>query len=259
MLRKLFYSCALALGALVSTAASARPLVAVIDSGVARTPELADVLVAEFDYGHDRPREAFAPRYDHGTMVATILHREAKGAVDIVSFRIDDPSGCPKGANPPCQASPEPIAAAIRRATSLGVDAINLSLSMASSPLIVEAVRDAANQGVLVVLAAGNEGRDEPGNLALARAGFPATVLVGAVDAKGQPWSGTNRPHERPRGYAYSWQLGVNVPTVAASGVRVLATGTSFAAPIETARRLLSEMAQAETGPGWSGGVAGGR
>lgn len=230
-------------------------MVAVIDSGVARTAELGGVLVAEYDFASDE-RPSFVPRYDHGTMVATIIHREAKGAIDIVSMRIDDPAGCPKGANPPCQPDAEPIADAIRYATSLGVDAINLSLSLDSSPMIVDAVREAAEAGVLVVLAAGNEGRKEPGNLAMARAGFPGTVLVGAIDSKGEPWSGTNRPHAVQRGYAYVWRLGVNVPTVAANGGNVLGTGTSFAAPIETARRLMAK--EAEFAGSAGGPVAGG-
>ena len=247
--------CALLAGAPLSAATAERPVVAVIDSGVARTAELNDVLVAEYDFAsNERPQ--FAPRYDHGTMVATIIHREGKGAIDIISMRIDDPAGCPKGASPPCQPDAEPIADAIRYAASLGVDAINLSLSLDSSPMIVAAVREAAEAGVLVVLAAGNEGRDTPGNLAMARAGFPGTVLVGAVDAKGKPWSGTNRPHAVQRGYAYVWRLGVNVPTIAANGGTVLGTGTSFAAPIETARRLIAR--EAEFADATGGSVAGG-
>src|SRR5687767_6839365 len=86
---------------------AARPLVAVIDSGVARTAELGASVVAEYDMASAPGRTAFQPRYDHGTMVATVLQREAKGGVDIVSFRIDDPRGCPEGFDPPCQFSAE--------------------------------------------------------------------------------------------------------------------------------------------------------
>jgi hypothetical protein len=79
---------------------------------------------------------------------------------------------------------------------------------------------------------------DHPGNLGPARAAFPKAVLVGALDAMGQPWRGTNRPDASPQGYRYVWQLGVKVPTAAADGRAVTGTGTSFAAPIETARLL---------------------
>jgi len=217
----------------------ARPLVAVIDSGVARTPELQSAVVGEHDMAGGRP--AFQPRYDHGTMVATIINREAKGAIDIVSLRIDDPAGCPAGASPPCQPSPQPMAAAIRKATSLGVDAINISLSMPDDSSIADAVRDATEKGILVVLAAGNEGYNYPGNRRAARAGFPNAVLVGAIDAAGQPWVRTNKPEASGGlGYEYVWRLGVSVPTASAAGAAVLGTGTSFAAPIETARRVMA-------------------
>jgi hypothetical protein len=230
----------LLLAALVFLAApaAARPVVAIVDSGVARTPELERVVIGEYDMAGTRP--AFHPRYDHGTMVATILSREAQGAVDILSFRIDDPAGCPPGKAPPCQPSVMPIVHAIDKAIELGVDAINLSLTLADSPTITQAVRRATDKGILVVMAAGNAGRDRPDNIMMARAGFPHAVLVGATDFSGIPWSGTNRPVSDDR-LAYVWRPGVAVPTASATGQRVFGTGTSFAAPIETARRVLAK------------------
>lgn len=231
---------ALSFGAAVAApegpTAAHHPVVAIIDSGIARTPEIGNALVAEYDMAVKPGRPAFHPRYDHGTMVATILLREARQPIDIVSFRIDDLEGCPQGSHPPCQRDVGPIVDAIRKATELGVSVINISLNLKEDPRVVDAVHDAAKHGVTVVLAAGNEGLDRPGNLGLARAGFPNTVLVGALDAYGQPWKGTNRPEASENGYRYVWQLGVEVPTELADGSQVVATGTSFAAPIETAR-----------------------
>ncbi|ODP37216.1 S8 family serine peptidase [Sphingomonas turrisvirgatae] len=216
-----------------------RSVVAVIDSGVARTAELGGRVVAEYDMAASPARPAFHPASDHGTMVATILARAASAPVDIVSLRVDDPAGCPPGAQAPCVRSVHTVAAAIRQATRLKVDAINLSLAMADHPAIADAVRDAARHGITVVMAAGNDGADHPGNLRLARAAYPNGVLVGAVDAAGVAWTGTNRPDAAtPAGYHYSWQLGVAVPTALADGRPVTGTGTSFAAPIETAKRL---------------------
>lgn len=224
--------------AFASTPTLARPVVAIIDSGVARTAELDHALVGEQDLAGDRP--AYQPRFDHGTMVATILNREAAGAVDILSLRIDDPAGCPAGRAPPCQPSAKPIVRAIQRAIDLRVDAINLSLSLADDPAITEAVRRAARAGILVVMAAGNAGRDRPDNISMAEAGFPYTVLVGATDAAGHPWSGSNRPRPDDQ-RIYVWRPGVAVPTMTAGGQTVFGTGTSFAAPIETARRVLAK------------------
>ncbi len=196
------------------------------------------MLVAEFDMAAKPARPAFHPRYDHGTMVATILARAAENDVRIISIRIDDPAGCPSDANPPCQSDPVPVAAAIRRATSLGVDAINISLALGQDAGINAAVREAGRRGIKVILAAGNDGLDHPGNLAPARQAFPAAVLVGALDGTGHAWAGTNRPGPAPRDYNYAWQPGVMLPTTAADGSAVRGTGTSFAAPLETARLI---------------------
>src|SRR4051812_42196969 len=231
---------ALLVGAAPVSHQLARPRVAVIDSGVARTAELRDLVILEYDMAAKPARTAFIPRYDHETMVATTFARAAKRRVDIVSRRTDDPAGCPAGRNPPCQPSAAPVADAIRRATSLHVDAINLSLALADDPAITRAIRDAAAQGIPVVMAAGNDGLDHPGNLDMARAAYPSAVLVGAVDASGKSWRHTNRPDASPSGYRYVWQFGVNVPTALANGRAVTGTGTSFAAPIETARLLIN-------------------
>lgn len=231
--------CGVAAGGLRADATERRPVVAVIDSGVARTAELGGRVIAEYDMAASPARTAFRPAFDHGTMVATILARAAARPVDIVSLRVDDPAGCPPGAQAPCVRSVHTVAAAIRQATRLGVDAINLSLNMADHPAITDAVRDAARHGITVVMAAGNDGADHPNNLRLARAAYPNGVLVGAVDAAGAVWTGTNRPDAAaPAGYNYSWQLGVAVPTALADGRPAIGTGTSFAAPIETAKRL---------------------
>ena len=211
---------------------------AIIDSGVAKTPELDSLVAAEYDMAAMPARPNFQPRYDHGTMVATILARAAGRQVEIVSLRIDDPAGCPAGASPPCQPSAAPVAQAIRKAADLGVDAINISLALDNDPSITAAVRYAGGKGIPVIMAAGNQGLNRPANLAMARAAYPTAVLVGAVDGAGSPWSGTNRPDPNPVGYKYVWHFGVNVPTSAADGRAVMGTGTSFAAPIETARLL---------------------
>lgn len=216
----------------------APPLVAIIDSGVARTPELADSLVAEYDMATSTPRPAFLPRYAHGTMVATILRRQARRPIEIVSLRIDDPAGCPAKRTPPCQPRAEPIAQAILKATELGATVINMSLSLKDDPQIIDAVRKAGERGVMVVMAAGNEGRDRPSNTAAARAAFPCAVIVGALDPEGKPWTGSNHPVGLQSDYLFEWQRGVSIPTALDDGTEVFATGTSMATPIEVARLL---------------------
>lgn len=213
-----------------------RPLIAVVDSGVARTSELAAVLVGEHDFASVPTRAAFSPAHDHGTLVATVLHRAAGGAVDIVSLRIDDPAGCPNEVNPPCQSDPLTTALAINAAVELDADVINLSLAMPDDPAIVAAVRRASAAGIKVVLAAGNDGAERPGNMKAAIAGYPNAVLVGALDWTGEPWAGSNRPGPAAgTRYSYVWRPGVAVSSVLANGTPARASGTSIAAPIETA------------------------
>lgn len=219
-----------------SAHAAGRPVVAVIDSGVARTAELQDVLVAEYDLAADPARPAFEPRFDHGTYVATVLHRAAKGGVDIVSLRIDDPADCPDGVDPPCQPAAAPIVAAIDKAVELGADAINMSLNLKRDASIDAAVRAAAAAGVPVVMAAGNQGAAQPANLSAAIAGHPATILVGALDRFGEPWERSNKPDSRSGAdYTFAWRPGVEIETAGADGTSVHASGTSLAAPMETA------------------------
>src|SRR5690606_7223979 len=96
-------------------------------------------------------RPLFQPSSDHGTMVATILVREASQPIEIISLRIDGPAGCTVGLPPPCQRDVEPIVRAIRTATELGVSAINISLTLKDDPAIVQAVREAGARGIPVV------------------------------------------------------------------------------------------------------------
>lgn len=230
--------------------AADRPLVAVVDGGVARTAELEGVLVGEIDVVAVPERPPFQPTNPHGTLVATVLHRAAEGAVDIVSVRIDDPAGCPEGAAPPCQPDALTIASAIHAAVDLGVDAINLSLAMPDDPAIISAVRRAAESGVKVVLAAGNDGADRPGNLKAAIAGYPSAVLVGALDWTGAAWASSNQPDEGVgKTYSYVWRPGVGVDTIDADGRPSRASGTSIAAPIETAFIVAGKPARPVTQP----------
>jgi hypothetical protein len=126
--------CVLLIGAVLAISAPAhaadRPLVAIIDGGVARSAELQNVLVAEYDFAAAPPRPAFQPQFDRGAYVGTVLHRTAKVGVDIVSLRIDNPVDCAEGLDPPCQSNAQPVAAAIDKAVGLGAEAINISLSL---------------------------------------------------------------------------------------------------------------------------------
>gem|GEM_PF-1656027 len=222
-----------------SIVAEARPLVAVIDSGVGATAELRPHLVGEIDAAARPARPALRPRFDHGTKVATVLSRAARGRADILSIRVDDPAGCAFGRNPPCQRDPAVIAWAIHAAVAHRADVINISMALMDAPAISDAVAFAAWSGTLVVIASGNDGRRVPGNLSHARAGYPNAVLVGALERDGTVWARSNRPAgSSTPGYNFAWRWGAGVPSAAADGTPVVASGTSIAAPVEAGFRV---------------------
>ncbi len=234
------------LACLLSVPTAARPLVAVIDSGIARTDELRPYLIGEIDVASPRPRPAFQPRFDHGTMIATVLQRTAGGKAAILSLRVDEPAGCPSGRNPPCQRNPGVVAWAIYQAVAHRADVINISMALPDAPVISRAIAFAAWHGTQVVLASGNDARHVPGNLGHARAGYPNAVLVGALNRDGTPWPKTNRPAtDATDGYIFTWRWGADMPTVGLNGPKT-ASGTSLAAPIEAGLRL---RAKAAAGP----------
>ena len=117
------------------------------------------------------------------------------------------------------------VARAIRQAVMQGVDIINLSISMASSPTIEEAIQEALNNNVLVVAAAGNY----DANASWKPTKFPANMEgVIAVGAAGKNKSYSN----------FSADTGVDILApgehlvVGGPGnIWYYADGTSFAAP----------------------------
>lgn len=222
---------------LIASAATARPLVAVIDSGIAVTAELRPHLVGEVDAAARPARARLKPRFDHGTKVATILSRAAAGQADILSIRVDDPAGCPSGVNPPCQSDRNVIAWAVYAAVAHRADVINISMALMDAPVISRAVSFAAWHGTQVVIASGNDGRLVPNNLSHARAGYPNAVLVGALEPDGSMWLKSNRPPTSPVGYSFTWRWGARVPTALMDGTPTVASGTSLAAPIEAGVR----------------------
>ena len=166
----------------------------------------------------------------HGTHVAGIIAAENNGVnngvnligvapdATIMPVRVLDANG---------SGSWSSVAAGIRYATNNGADVINLSLGGGASSDIESAVQYAAEHGVVVVMAAGNESSGQ--------SGFPANLAdrwglsVGAVNNNNQMADFSNRAGLSPLDY------------VTAPGVSVLSTtpinsyasfsGTSMATP----------------------------
>jgi subtilisin family serine protease len=161
-------------------------VVAVVDTGVRKLPDLAPRLLAGRDFVND-DTDADDDN-GHGTMAAGVLGATAGNGTGIAGIcwycRIlpvkvlgADGSG-----------SYTDIAEGIRYAADRGADIINLSLGgSADSHLLRDAVAYAAGKGALVVAAAGNAGSPAPHY----PAAIPAALAVGAstADDTRYPWS----------------------------------------------------------------------
>lgn len=152
----------------------------------------AQFFVEAYGAGHLRSAAALSP-YDtdgHGTRMATIAAGAADERVRVAGLRLGRFSGAAPRARvaayKACWSAPDPdddgcatadVVAAIDRATSDGVDVLNLSIGGPSSIDTVErALLGAVEAGVVVVAAAGNAGER-----AYAAHPAPWVVSVGAT------------------------------------------------------------------------------
>jgi subtilisin family serine protease len=210
--------------------APARPVrVAVIDSGVVRTPALAALIEREIDMVDGRP--AYTAVSDHGTAVATLVAATSHVPVSIISLRVDAIGICDPHA---CEMETYAIASAIREAIELKVDVINMSIDLTFDPSIYLALEKAAGKGIRIVVAAGNQG-GEPRGMIYARSMPKRLWLVGATDDKGALAAFSARPEDAAN-CQFVWRQGVDVETQNRAGERVYGSGTSMAAPIMTAQ-----------------------
>lgn len=191
-------------------------IVAVIDTGsIQDHPDLDGQFVGPTHDMYPGRDAADIDTGGHGSFVSGIIaaKRDNSGIVGvafnskILDIRADRPGSCAEtGEDEGCSFTSSVVASAINHAVSNGAKVINLSLGSepGSSQTIENAVIAAAQQGVLVVISAGNDaeppGTDEFGN---------------PVDAKG------TTPNSPARAAGYANNLG-----------RVVAVGAVLAAPL---------------------------
>lgn len=220
--------------------ASGSAMIAVIDSGVYRHSAIVDRLVSG---GHDYVDNDDDPWNDgkgHGTHVAGIMADCTRNAtVKLYPIRVLDNSGAGSVAN---------AVNAIAEAVDRGVDVINFSISASViSSALDDAVTGAAEQGVTVVAAAGNEGKDvsgmSPGHIA-----SPGVIIVG--NARGSAPRSAIRASSSNYGasvdvYAY----GENILSCSNTNGYVYKSGTSMAAPHVAALCALLECVCGDLSP----------
>jgi len=170
----------------------------------------------------------------HGTHVTSIIFGQHNSAVQGVAphcrgLIVPVFANGAQGFLAPC--SQLDLARAITQAVEHGANVINISggqmtQSGQADPLLVRAVQLCAENNVLIVAAAGNDGC----HCLHLPAALPTVLAVGAMDAQGLPLDFSNW------GAAYQKQgilaLGENVLGAVPGGGTALKSGTSFATPI---------------------------
>jgi hypothetical protein len=197
--------------------------VGLIDTGVGNHAALANASITRKNFVD---RNA-ATNVAHGTAIASILVGELPGAGTLMpgarlysaNVFAQDAAGL--------RADAPAIIEALDWMATQRVPVVNLSLMGPPNALLERAVRAAAERGLILVAAAGNDG---PGAAPAYPAAYPEVIAVSAVDARGRPYGRNNRG-----AYVYVAAPGVDIWGADARGGVAFWTGTSFAAPFVTA------------------------
>jgi hypothetical protein len=201
----------------VRRAEPADPIVAVIDSGLSPAAGLATVVDAR-SQSVVEGAELHADESGHGTAMAAIVHRRAPTASLLVLRALDGRA----------RADPSSVATAVRAASDDHADVINLSLEgIVTDPDVVAAIDAATRSGAVVVVAAGNEGRDLAGHPGWEQlAGIDGVVVIAAADDDGVLAARTSWGH----GVVDLAAPGLEVPTIDRHGGPTTVSGSSPAA-----------------------------
>jgi hypothetical protein len=186
----------------------------------------------------------------HGTAVSAVAAAARNGSntmgvafdATIVSERADKPGSC--AAADGCQFGDDAIADGIDAARAAGAKVINLSLGGSQpSTTLLAAMQRAVNAGIVLVIAAGNDGTANPDPFALTPAqNFPGQVIIaGALDKNNSTIASFSGKAGSGANY-YLMAVGVDDRAPNQDGVQYLWSGTSFSAPtISGAVALLAQ------------------
>jgi len=239
--------------------------IAVVDTGIdVDSPEFAGRLSASSKDMFASTGRSLDATDDHGTNVAMVAAaaRNSTGIVGIawgatiMALRADDPGSCmsDSGATDSeddCQFDDITIAEAVNYAVAHGAKVINLSLGGgAPNPTLRTAVSSAVTAGVVVVVAAGNDGEAEVDSFAagLDNVGEGGVIIVGSVGESGTISDFSNRAgahaqrYIAARGERICCTYSNGSLYVDDEGFVYLISGTSFSAPqVSGAAALLAQ------------------
>ncbi len=221
-------------------------IIAVIDTGIDLDhPELRDrIQTSSVDIISLIP-ERVDDQDGHGTNVAGVIGATRNGA-DTHGVAFDARLLAIKASDVEDTFSDGDIAAAINYAVDNGARVINLSVAgdNGSTPGLEQAIQNATNRGVIIVVAAGNEAGSNPlfpAFLASDPLANGRMIAVGATNQSNGLSSFSNRAGVVRDFYVVA--PGANILTTAVGGGSATVSGTSFAAPhVSGAAALLFDL-----------------
>jgi serine protease len=162
--------------------------VAVIDTGVSQVPDLKlTKLVKGYDFVNDKADAT--DDNGHGTHVAGTIAQSTNNGYGVAGIAYKAGIMPLKVLSNTGGGTVADIAESIKFAADNGADVINMSLGGGgASTMIEEAIKYANSKGVVIIAAAGNEGR----NASSYPARYPNVISVSATDAAGDKASYSN-------------------------------------------------------------------
>lgn len=213
-------------------------VIAIIDSGIDTTnSDIMGNVIYQYDYVNSDSDAT--DDNGHGTAVASIIAAANNGVgltgaaydADLMILKVLDEYGVGNSDN---------ISAAIHDAVDNGADIISMSLGgeVGTSVACLEALQYADDNGVLVVIASGNESASEPAPPSIAAQEIDGILAVGAIDIDGLIADFSNDAGSSTA-YGYVVAAGVDVEVYDLSGNTVSYDGTSFSAPLVAAEAAI--------------------
>ena len=163
----------------------------------------------------------------HGTAVASLLVGDLPGVEPLVPGSRIYSANVFAGVQGVLAGDVTAIIEALDWMAANRVQVVNLSLIGPPNELLEAAALGAAQKGMILVAAGGNDGPSAPPAYPAA---YPTVIAVSAVDERGRPYSNNNRGR-----YVEIAAPGVDIWAASAEGGAAFWTGTSFAVPFVTA------------------------